>query len=631
MYDVPSTFTEDRLLFNTNNQRFLPAGVEIPDESAKLPQRKKNKPQKTDPNAIVPETIEIVSDHMDYFRDEDKVVATGNAVVTSADKQSKMKADKITFYRDTNELVAEGNVRALKSNAIVYGSFMRVDLNKNVGFMTSPKTGNSLVKIVAREGYVYSKDMEFIKGHAKFAQGLNYIVGTAPIYTGFEKMDNERMLKLCQSPRYKATHESISYRVKAKEIVIKSGEDRNIIEMKKAKIYKNKKKIGSVSKFVSSSETKMAEMDTNLPDFGYQRQMGAYLGPSYIFDGPGNSTLKLSPLLMYDGAGETGEGGNGGAGVGLMGRLRTFNNTTQVGYGSPRQKLVIKGKQEFDDERFSINYSANSFIDDWFMGGKMPYKYIDLAFNDETQLTDLGLIYKYRYSGAIASDYKVGTAGDWRMNSDQAKSKLPDNNLGWSTLKFKAQGEFSPTKPLYEIKDKLYVSASGQYDINQYGTGQTYSILRVGPTFVATPNDRLRLRGGYYMSGIQGESPFSWDQYYLGKQSVNVGYEYQCTKRLALGASHTYNLLKDNYDGRMLAENRIFVKYGPEDFKFCFSYDTLWRRTAMSVNMLVGSENSDVEFDKLKVKEFKKLQKQDEKAKAKELKNKKRKENEEKV
>lgn len=632
MNNISPMFGMPQMFMNSNNERFLPMGMEPPETTpVKPPIKKKSLFKKKKDEKIVPEQekVEIISDHMDYFRDEDKIVATGNAVVISADKQSRMKADKITFYRDINELIAEGNVRVLKSNSIVYGSFMRVDLNKNTGFMTNPKTGNSMIKVVAREGYVYSKDMEFLKGHAKFAEDFSYIAKTSGIHSGFEDLDDKRMNKLVKSPKYLSTNKAVSYRIKAKEIVVESGNERNMITMKGATIYKNKKRMGTVSKFVAATDGNMGEMETSIPEVGYLRQMGLFLGPGFLLDGPKNSTVKLSPVLMYDGAGETGDTGNGGFGIGGIAKFRTDTNVTELAYGTPRQKWILKGRQEFSDPRYTFNYATNAFIDDWFMGGKMPYRFSEVAFKDSTDIDDLGLVYRYKYSGAIASDYQSGSAGDWRMNTTTAQRNLPVHDEGWSTLKLKAQGELARQKPIWEIKDKAEFNWLAQYDINQYGTGQTYSIVRTGPTFLYTPNDRFRLRSTYYLSGIQGSSPFAWDQYYLGKQSVSLAYEYQFTKKLAIGACNTLNLLKDNFDGRFLAENRLYFKYGPEDFKFCFSYDTLWKRTAMGINMLIGSENSDVEFDKLKVKNYKKLQKQKEKQREKEEKLKKK--NEEKV
>ena len=61
------------------------------------------------------------------------------------------------------------------------------------------------------------------------------------------------------------------------------------------------------------------------------------------------------------------------------------------------------------------------------------------------------------------------------------------------------------------------------------------------------------------------------------------------------------NLNKDNWDKRFLAENQFFAKVGPEDFKFCLGYDTVRKRTALGVDLLVGSDRTALEFDKLKV------------------------------
>lgn len=597
-----------------NEERFLPAGIETPEE-AKKPEPKfgKKKKKKDEVAQEQVPSVEISSDHMDYSPEEDKIVASGNAMAVPEDKLSKLKADKITFYRDTNVIVAEGNVRLLKDGMVVRGSFMRVDMNRNSAFMTNPRMGNNLIKIVAREGYVYSKDMEFGKGHARAAAGVTYTLNAGHVNSGFEALDEKEMIELSKSPEYLNKERNRTFRIKAKEIIVDSGKDRNFVVMKNATIYKDKKKITTLSKMVFASDSNGTDAETSLPEIGYLRQMGLYAGPSWLLNGPRDSTIKISPIMMYSSSnGERGQG-NGGVGVGALAKFRTDNNFTEVGYGSSIGKMIISGYQQFSDPRFKFNYASNAYVDDWFMGGKMPNRFGEIAFKDETKINDLGLVYAYKYSGAIASDYAAGSSGDWRMNTSGALGSLPQHQGNWSTVKLKAQGQFSRQKPIWEKKDIASLNMYGQYDVNQYGTGQTYSIVRLGPSFLFTPNDRFRFRGAYYLSGVQGESPFAWDQYYYGRHCVSVAYEYKLTKKLSIGSVNSMNLLKDNFDGSFLVENRMYLKYGPEDFKFCLSYDTVWRRSIMGINMLVGSEKSDIEFDKLKVKKYKNLKEQNDK------------------
>lgn len=583
----------------TENQRFLPGPIETAVEEKGLKKETKfwEKKKKKETSEI-----EIVSDYMDYFPEEDKVIATGNAYVVPEDKLSKLKADKITFYRETNELVAEGNVKLLKSGVTICGTFMRVDLNKNSALMTNPNTKFQNIKIVAKEGYAYANDIELVKGKAKLPDNIQLILSTNSMRTGFEGVDRKAFMELAKSPEYLEKSKQKAFKIKTKEIVLESGKERNIITMKNATIYKNRIKVAAIPKLVISGDKNFSEIDTTLPEIGYLRQLGLYAGPSWLTTGPLASTIKLSPLFVAEG---------GKAGIGGLARIKNDNNHAEMFYGTATSTFIVQGAHEFSDPRFTLNYGSNAFVDDWFLGRKMPNKFSEIEFKDFTTIEDLGLLYRYKYSASYASDYATGNSQDWRMNSNTAKNNLPEHADGWGTMKLTAQGEFTKAKPLWEKGDDIQINASAQYNVSQYGTGENLSIVRVGPTFMYTPPEkRFRFMGSYFMAGVSGSSPFTWDQYYFGKQSANGSYEYKLTEKLSIGYSHTINILKDNFDHRFLAGNRFYFKYGPEDFKLCFAYDTVYQRTFLGLDMLVGSDQSDIDFNKLKVKEYKKLKKQ---------------------
>ena len=52
----------------------------------------------------------------------------------------------------------------------------------------------------------------------------------------------------------------------------------------------------------------------------------------------------------------------------------------------------------------------------------------------------------------------------------------------------------------------------------------------------------------------------------------------------------------------MFQENRFLVSVGPDYAKFTIGYDARRRNTMMLFSMLVGTENSDIEFKKTVIK-----------------------------
>ena len=74
-----------------------------------------------------------------------------------------------------------------------------------------------------------------------------------------------------------------------------------------------------------------------------------FLGPGFVFGGPGGSILKAIPFLNY----QHGDFGFGGA---L--KYRNTYNTTELGYASAADVFFMRGHQRLDDTLY-MQYRAN--------------------------------------------------------------------------------------------------------------------------------------------------------------------------------------------------------------------------------------------------------------------------------
>lgn len=538
--------------------------------------------------------VDILSDNIDYFPDEKKIVATGNASIMVQGHETKLKADKITMYQELNEIFAEGNVKIIKKDVTMVGDYIRIDLNKESVLINQPKTEVGNIRLVAKEGYVYADDLEAVKGTANITEEMHYRLASSAFGTGFEGEDLKELEEYTKTIEYKKKIKNKVYKIKTKEIELLSGKERHFIKMKNASIYKGKFKIATAPTIVMSSSKSFSEVETMLPEFGQTDQSGAYFGPAALFNLPFATSLKVAPLVLKDGD----EWGYGG-----FARIKNSKNKTEFMYGNATNNAILKGEQELWHPNLKLRYSKNAYISDGFMGDKLPGHFVELQYVADETIDDIGLRYMSLYSIGVASD-----------SAEDRRIKQMKHDAGWSTLRMKTQGKIMKSKPIYSYKDILKFNIMGQYDFTQYGTGENAAVVRVGPTLMYTGKD-LRTRIGYSVSGVHGEknSPFVWDNYYYGRQSINLGSEYKFNDKISLGLSNVIVLNKDNYDGRLFAENKFYAKIGPDDFKFCFAYDTVRRRTMMGLNLLVGSENSDIEFDKFKVKDYKNLEKDKEK------------------
>lgn len=102
---------------------------------------------------------------------------------------------------------------------------------------------------------------------------------------------------------------------------------------------------------------------------------------------------------------------------------------------------------------------------------------------------------------------------------------------------------------------------------------------------------------------MYGKTPLTIDRYDYGKSNFTYNALYRINKYLSLGYIASLNLSKDSWDKKMLQENQVYCWVGPDDLKFKFGYDTKRNATTFDFNMLLGSDRSSFQFDKLKVVE----------------------------
>jgi len=513
--------------------------------------------------------IDLNSDKLDYYPEENQFVATGNAEVVIKEKNSRLKAEKIIFNQDTQIITAEGDVRLLKDGAVIKGDFLKVDLNNENAIIDKPQTKIDVININAETANIYGDKIDALKGNAVINEKMNLILSSNE-FGGFEKPDKteaETHAKTTNKP-LNAIRKS-NYRITTKEIIVKADKYRNIIKIKNANIYIGKVKIAYVPSLEISTDKELSQIETMLPEMGHTQQMGYYGGPSHVFHLPFGTTFKVSPLFAFDG---------GDIGAGGFARLTTSFNKTEMGYTSVKKKFVVRGEQAFLTPNTKIVYGSNSYMSDGFLGERLPAYAIEMVDDRTYLIEDLNLYYNNRFSAGYAQDC----------------------DRDWGTARFKLQGDFITNKPLLQYKDYLKLRLQSQYDFTVYGDGSTFGILRSGPKIDAKLGP-LKTSVVYFQGGIHGDSPFNYDKYYYGKSNLVLHNDLKIYKYLNVGYIGSFNIKKDNFDNRFLAENQLYFRVGPEDFKVRLGYDSVRERTLFGLDLLVGSERTALEFDKAKI------------------------------
>ncbi|OGI01089.1 MAG: hypothetical protein A2Y25_04945 [Candidatus Melainabacteria bacterium GWF2_37_15] len=507
--------------------------------------------------------INVKSDKIKYYPEKDQFVATGNVVINVEDKKTIIESDEVILDQTNQVIISEKNVKITKQGTVVYGDYARFDLTKDSALISQPDADLAQIKIEAKTAEVVSDDLELLQGKATF-KDKNMVI---PLSTGtFSGSGGNRLFQSRTNvePRLK-------YDVKAKEVMVETHENYNVITLKNASISINKFPIAKVPVLQIVKDAETSRIETMFPEFGHEKEIGAYIGHGHVFLMPSGSTLKALPVFAW---------GDGGVGVGGMGRYMSRTNKTEVLYSTIHNRFSIHGEQDFNliSPDTIIQYGTNAFFDNGFFGEQKPQYLLEVV--DNRKITEA-------YNCQFLLRSSAGFAEE----------------LGnFSTGKFQLQGTIANIEPIFNYKDYLRLGIESNFAISAYGTGDTYGVARIGPT-IASNLGRVNLWAAYYQGGVYGKTPFFYDQYLYGKSNVVFNGNVKITKYLSMGYLTSLNLTKDNWQNEMVTENQIFAWIGPDDLKLKVGYDVERQRPVWGFDMLLGSDTSAFNFEKLKVKQ----------------------------
>lgn len=507
----------------------------------------------------------VDSDTIEYFPERHEFEAIGDAKVTFPSENSILYADKIIFNHDTNYIKGFGNVVLVKDDQKVNGDFIQVDLNEDNALMTHPVLNHMAIKIRAKTGIVNDAQTEALDGIVTFNDKSQFKFTSRPIM-GF---DNPMMDDAIPKNFYFKEKYDNKWRLKAKTIVIDSYKDHDVATLKNADIYIKNTKLGSAGNLRLFTNKEQQYIETNMLELGSLRNIGAFVSPGWVFKAPFGSTLKVGPALTY---------GDSELGVGALARFLNGNNRTDFGWASSNDKFVVRGRHRFTDN-LSLQYGINSYMNNGFMGGRMPEYGFQFDHRKTYQIEDLGATFTNRFMAGFMEDW-----GD----------------RDFSTTKFAWQTQTSKSFFKYQNTDQKFAMDFGlnvQSHVAAYGTGDTMGVLRAGP-YLRTQYRSWQQYVAYFQGGQAGDSPFYFDKNFYGKSNIVLGESLRICKYLTLMYTATI-ALADTPNDKMLQENRFWAAIGPDDLKFLIGYDAYRQNASMGLMMNVGAENADIEFRRL--------------------------------
>lgn len=530
-------------------------------------------------------------DTMEYFAPQTELHADGHVVMFFPENNSTLKADKVIYNQTSNLIKAFGNVVLINDGRELFGDYMQIDMNEENALMDNPVTDFFQVRAKAKKGYMYGD--KIIQ-----EQGSMYVTKKTMINIKAEMFgpDLDTMYVDDKDKSYfKKDSHGEKFRIKTNDIIINSKKEHDTVTLKHADIYFNERKIGTVPSITMHTNKKQDYAEANFPEIGTMMNMGMFAGPGFVFDTPKGTTLKVVPIVNYQSSGDN--TADNALGWGSIVKFKSATNKTDMGYGTANNIFIMRGLQRLDDNLY-FQYGANSYMDDWFMGFRMPKLIGELVYQDSFPNLDfLGktkdMIYTHRMTAAYVQDgYGSGPFLDG------------EGKVG--TTRFKYMADLSQT--VWRFNNPYTSALNGSLDLvgqgaaAVYGTGDTQMIARIGPR-IHTQYKWWMQDVGYFLSASDDHTPMiTYDSYMYGRSNAYLRESFRLCKYLTLSWFGSLNLSQDSWDGKMLQENGFYFAFGPDDLKLNIGYDTVRQQSFITMAMHLDAKGTTIDYKKMVIK-----------------------------
>ena len=524
------------------------------------------------------------SDKITYDEETGDMVAHGRPSLEFPQQKLRVLSDTMLYNQDSNILKGYGNVILYNGQMPTKADSFEIDMNEETMHMSNISTLSDAFimdaskamqkdsKLIFENGYLHSDISEIHQFHSR-------MVG--PRFWDMIIEPEAQALFLCD-PEGNDVHLDID------EIYVDARKNHNKYVAKNIKVSKNGKHRFTWKKLTMFTDKEGGNFEANYPEFGTKRRLGMFAGPGFVFGGPGGSVLKAVPFVNYQ---------NDDFGIGAFLKYRNTYNSTFLGYGSAADIFVLKGRQRLDDNIF-LQYTANSYVDEWFLGARMPKYGAEIYYDKKHKVKDFlaegkHLSFRHRFGVGLMED------GDRNYHGERL------NGGHMSTTRFRYMAEVAQSLYTYtNVDQSLYfnLSLAFQGSAAVYGTGDTQFIGRVGPRMHIQYKNWMQDLA-YFHSGFEDGTPLPrYDTYRYGASSVYISEIIRINKYLSVGWSGLANLSDDSPNGKVFQENRFVVAIGPDDLKIRFGYDFYRKTTFFGFNVAFDTKGTSVNYGRMEIK-----------------------------
>ncbi len=565
--------------------------------------------------------LQVIADEINYNNNTDFYEAKGNAEAYVPDKDATLYADLITYNGQTKLVEAFGNVKmiqdadaavtnesnskskksATSSKTTIYGTYSSFHIDSSLLDISSPRVFLRGVKLKAREatgkledkeeGKEQKKNIKFFDGTLATEEPITMYLKGFRIGTRYSQ-DSIREDRQAEH-NWDELPEKATFKYSAKEIVYDDTKRVNNLRIKGARIWLNDHFSIPSPVHITTTVGDVAGSKFMGPVIGTQERIGGFaLGPRFIYAPENNlGVFGIAPILQI------GDGADFGFGV--IGSYSNISDTTRLmgGYGTLDDRWILNAHQKLP-WNFEVNVLKNQFLSNAMFGSTLVGEFAEVAhhFKIKAPFIDRRGI-RFNNSIGIAKDnaelFSSKRLDDLRETRSEAG--LAKGNADLRDFRSEHSVNFY-TNPLYRYGNEEYnvaLSLRAQGALRFYGTGDHLAIARFGPA-LETRLSKLAFEVDYLFATVDGASPFLFDQFIDGEQSIVFDGDYQFSKWLSIGTFLTYNL-----DTEHFVRNQVRAMIGAEDFKLIISYDTILNQLGLGFNMIMADP---LKFDTLTVK-----------------------------
>ena len=528
--------------------------------------------------------MQLDSEKVNFDEETGDMVATGRPLLYLPPQNTKVVSDTMTYNQDSNILKAIGHVYITKDGMPAKADYLEVDMNEESMVMDNMEAVSDAMIMDAKKAVQKDSLLVLTDGNLHSETSQIYRLSSrmiGPMFSNMILSDDEKAL-FFGNPTGNQLHFNIE------NIYVDARKNHDMFVAKNIEVSHKGKYLFTWPSLTAYTNKERDYFEANYPEFGSRRKLGMFIGPGFVFGGPAGSVMKVIPFLNY-------QHGNFGFGGAL--KYRNTFNSTELGYGSAADIFFLKGIQRLDDNLY-LQYSANSFMDEWFMGARMPKYMAEVYYDKAYGIKDFlaegkGLRFRHRIGFGLMEDNDKNYYGE----------KIAGSNISTTRLRYMA--EISQKLYSYENpENKFYfdLSLALQGSAAVYGTGDTQFVARIGPR-AHVQYKRWMQDIGYFQTGYDDHTPVPrYDMYRYGHSTVYLSEIFIVCKYLSVGWSGMANLSDDSPNGKLFQENRFVIAVGPDDIKIRLGYDFVRQTTYFGFDLAFDTKGTSIKYGKMEIK-----------------------------